>query len=459
MKRLIISLVCFSILFSCSIESDSKPNIIIILADDAGYSDFGFMGSDEIKTPNIDQLALDGVTFNNAYVSASVCSPSRAGLLTGMYQQRFGHECNLDSDVNNSFDPNQITIAEALKTEGYNTGLIGKWHLGDKTQNHPLKNGFDYFWGFISGARNYFYDPNEKSRNSIRNVVENYSETNFEGYLTDVLGNKAVNFIDKNHQSNTPFFLFLSFNAPHTPMQAKNEVLEKFKDNPRRVYASMMWSMDEAIGNVIDGLKENNQYNNTIIYFLSDNGAAMSNDASPFPFKGWKGNQYEGGIKTPMIMTWKNKIKSNTQFDGFISALDIFKTSLEASNVNKEFMLNADGKNIMNYLNDNNIKNENLFWRKDKMATVRSGNYKLIRLNDTSTVLYNIKKNYFEDDNIKSKQSKIHDSLLILLSDWEKRLINPNWIENKNWNIVTEMIYQDLMGNKDIRALSPRDLN
>ena len=459
MKRLIISLVCFSILFSCSIESDSKPNIIIILADDAGYSDFGFMGSDEIKTPNIDQLALDGVTFNNAYVSASVCSPSRAGLLTGMYQQRFGHECNLDSDVNNSFDPNQITIAEALKTEGYSTGLIGKWHLGDKSQNHPLKNGFDYFWGFISGARNYFYDPNEKSRNSIRNVVENYSETNFEGYLTDVLGNKAVNFIDKNHQSNTPFFLFLSFNAPHTPMQAKNEVLEKFKDNPRRVYASMMWSMDEAIGNVIDGLKENNQYDNTIIYFLSDNGAAMSNDASPFPFKGWKGNQYEGGIKTPMIMTWKNKIKSNTQFDGFISALDIFKTSLEASNVDKEFMMNADGKNIMNYLNDNNIKNENLFWRKDKMATVRSGNYKLIRLNDTSTVLYNIKKNYYEDFDLKINESQVHDSLLKLLSSWENTLIDPNWIENKNWNIVTEMIYQDLMGNKDIRALSPRDLN
>ena len=459
MKKLILIFGYISILLSCSSKTDSKPNVIIILADDAGYSDFGFMGSDEIKTPNLDQLALDGVTFNNAYVSASVCSPSRAGLLTGMYQQRFGHECNLDSDVNNSFDPNQITIAEALKTEGYSTGLIGKWHLGDKKQNHPLNNGFDYFWGFISGARNYFYDPNEVNRNSIRNVVENYSQTKFDGYLTDVLGDKAISFIDKNYQSNNPFFLFLSFNAPHTPMHAKKEVLEKFKDNPRKVYASMMWSMDEAIGNVIESLKENNQYDNTIIYFLSDNGAAMSNDASPFPFKGWKGNQYEGGIKTPMIMTWKNKIKSNTQFDGFISALDIFKTSLEASNVDKEFMMNADGKNIMNYLNDNNIKNENLFWRKDKMATVRSGNYKLIRLNDTSTILYNIKKNYFEDDNVKSKQSKIHDSLLILLSDWEKRLINPNWIENKNWNIVTEMIYQDLMANKDIRAASPRDLN
>ena len=459
MKKLALFFVCILTLISCSSINDSKPNIIIILADDAGYSDFGFMGSDEIKTPNLDQLALDGVIFNNAYVSASVCSPSRAGLLTGMYQQRFGHECNLDSDVNNSFDPNQITIAEALKTEGYTTGLIGKWHLGDKTQNHPLKNGFDYFWGFISGARNYFYDPNEVNRNSIRNVVENYSQTNFEGYLTDVLGEKAIRFIDKNNQSNNPFFLFLSFNAPHTPMQAKEEVLEKFKDNPRQVYASMMWSMDEAIGHVIDALKENNQYDNTIIYFLSDNGAAMSNNASPFPYKGWKGNQFEGGIKTPMIMTWKNKIKSNTQFDGFISALDIFITSLEVSNVNDDLMANADGKNIMNYLNDNTIQNENLFWRKDKMATVRSGNYKLIKLNDTSTVLYNIENNYFEDLDLKLKEPSVHDSLFKLLLAWEDRLIDPNWIENKDWNIVTEMIYEDLMANKDIRAVSPKDLN
>ncbi len=459
MKKLALFFGCILILVSCSSINDSKPNIIIILADDAGYSDFGFMGSVEIKTPNLDQLALDGVTFNNAYVSASVCSPSRAGLLTGMYQQRFGHECNLDSDVNNSFDPNQITIAEALKTEGYTTGLIGKWHLGDKTQNHPLKNGFDYFWGFISGARNYFYDPNEVNRNSIRNVVENYSQTKFEGYLTDVLGEKAISFIDKNNQSNNPFFLFLSFNAPHTPMQAKEEVLQKFKDNPRQVYASMMWSMDEAIGNVIDALKENNQYDNTIIYFLSDNGAAMSNNASPFPFKGWKGNQFEGGIKTPMIMTWKNKIKSNTQFDGFISALDIFKTSLEVSNVNDELMVNADGKNIMNYLNDNIIQNENLFWRKDKMATVRSGNYKLIRLNDTSTVLYNIENNFFEDLDLKLIEPLIHDSLFKVLSAWEDRLIDPNWIENKDLNIVTEMIYEDLMANKNIRAVSPKDLN
>tara|TARA_B110000240_G_C13497453_1_gene452316 strand:+ start:670 stop:2049 length:1380 start_codon:yes stop_codon:yes gene_type:complete len=454
-KRILIIPFLISVV-SCT---NSKPNILIILADDAGYSDFGFMGSDEIKTPNLDKLALDGVLFNNAYVSASVCSPSRAGLLTGMYQQSFGHECNLDSDVNNSFDPSQITIAEALKTKGYNTGLIGKWHLGDKKQNHPLNNGFDYFWGFISGARNYFYNPNEESRNSIRNVVENHSKTKFDGYLTDVLGDKAINFINKNHKANSPFFLFLSFNAPHTPMHAKKEVLKKFKDNPRKIYASMMWSMDEAIGSVVDKLKENNQYDNTIIYFLSDNGAAMSNDASPFPFKGWKGNQYEGGIKTPMIMTWKNRIEPETQFDGFISSLDIFKTSLEVSGVDQSLLINADGKNIINSLNDKKVYSEDLFWRKDKMATVRSGDFKLIRLNDTSTVLYNIKNNFYEDLDLKIKQPLVHDSLLKKLSNWEKKLKNPNWIENKNWNIITEMIYEDLMNNKKIRAFSPKDLN
>ena len=454
-KRILIIPFLISVV-SCT---NSKPNILIILADDAGYSDFGFMGSDEIKTPNLDKLALDGVLFNNAYVSASVCSPSRAGLLTGMYQQSFGHECNLDSDVNNSFDPSQITIAEALKTKGYNTGLIGKWHLGDKKQNHPLNNGFDYFWGFISGARNYFYNPNEESRNSIRNVVENHSKTKFDGYLTDVLGDKAINFINKNHKANSPFFLFLSFNAPHTPMHAKKEVLKKFKDNPRKIYASMMWSMDEAIGSVVDKLKENNQYDNTIIYFLSDNGAAMSNDASPFPFKGWKGNQYEGGIKTPMIMTWKNRIEPETQFDGFISSLDIFKTSLEVSGVDQSLLINADGKNIINSLNDKKVYSEDLFWRKDKMATVRSGDFKLIRLNDTSTVLYNIKNNFYEDLDLKIKQPLVHDSLLKKLSNWEKKLKNPNWIENKNWNVITKMIYEDLMNNKKIRAFSPKDLN
>ena len=146
-------------------------------------------------------------------------------------------------------------------------------------------------------------------------------------------------------------------------------------------------------------------------------------------------------------------------FIGFISALDIFKTSLEVSNVNDDLMVNADGKNIMNYINDNTIQNENLFWRKDKMATVRSGNYKLIRLNDTSTVLYNIENNYFEDLDLKFTERSIHDSLFNLLSAWEDRLIDPNWIENKDWNIVTEMIYEDLMANKNIRAVSPKDLN
>lgn len=448
------------ILFTFFVVSCNKPktNIIIILADDAGYADFGFTGSSDILTPNIDKLAFDGLVFNNAYVSASVCSPSRAGLLTGMYQQRFGHECNLDSDVNNSFDPNQITIAEALKSKGYHTGIIGKWHLGDKKQNHPLNNGFDYFWGFISGARNYFFKKGEAINTSIRSVMENNTYTVFQGYLTDVLGNKAVNFIDKHSSSYNPFFLYLSFNAPHTPMQAKEEVLEKFKNNPRKTYASMMWSMDQAIGNVIEKLKSDGIYDNTIIYFLSDNGAAMSNGASSFPYKGWKGNQYEGGIKTPMIMTWKNKIKSNSTYNGFISSLDIFKTSVSIAKVEDSLTSKTDGKNILNLLKNPSIINEDLYWRKDKMASVRSGNYKLIRLNNINTVLYNLKDNFYEDIDIKNANKYIHDSLLKKLLIWEDKLINPNWVENKDWNIVTQMIYEDLMSNSKIRAKSPNDL-
>jgi arylsulfatase A-like enzyme len=288
--------------------------------------------------------------------------------------------------------------------------------------------------------------------------MENNTYTEFKGYLTDVLGNKAVNFIDIYSKSDNPFFLYLSFNAPHTPMEAKKDVLEKFKNNPRKTYASMMWSMDQAIGNVIEKLKNDGVYDNTIIYFLSDNGAAMSNGASSFPYKGWKGNQYEGGIKTPMIMTWKNRIKPNTTYNGFISSLDIFKTSVTIAKIEDSLTNKSDGKNIMNLLTNPLIINEDLYWRKDKMASVRSGNYKLIRLNETNTVLYNLKNNFHEDIDIKNIKKYIHDSLLKKLLLWEGKLTKPNWTENKDWDLVTQMIYEDLMSNSEIRAKSPNDL-
>ena len=282
------------------------PNIIVILADDAGYADFGFMGSPDMETPRIDELAADGMIFTDAHVSASVCAPSRAGLITGRYQQRFGHECN-DIPADNGLDLQEKTIASALKTKGYTTMAIGKWHLGLGTAYHPNQRGFDEFYGFLAGARSYFPSEKEDQPAHPRAMLRNRQHTTFEGYLTDALGDEAVSFIDRNKER--PFFLYLSFNAVHTPMHAKEAHLEQFRDHPRQSLAAMTWSMDENVGKLIDKLKTEGLYENTLLFFLSDNGGAANNQSSNEPLKGWKGNKYEGGHRVPFTMTWKDKFE------------------------------------------------------------------------------------------------------------------------------------------------------
>jgi arylsulfatase A-like enzyme len=440
-------------------NKQQKPNIIIILADDAGYADFGFMGSKDIQTPNLDQLKKGGVLFNQHYVSASVCSPSRAGLLTGKYQQRFGHECNLEAEQPLSFDTAQTTIAEALKKQGYKTAIFGKWHLGDYEQHHPLNNGFDTFWGFIAGGRSYF--PNEKNERpgSLNAIMNNRKPDSFEGYLTDVLGEKAASYIEQSKDD--PFFMYLAFNAPHTPMEAKAAVLAKFKDKTNRpVYAAMMWSMDEAIGKVIQKLKDAGKYDNTLIFFLSDNGGAHNNNSSVAPLKGWKGNEFEGGIRTPLIVSWPANLKGDKTYTGVASSLDIFMTSLYATGENYS-TTQADGKNLIPYLQSEDYSvniHDALYWRKDQMAAARMGDYKLLRLAGKQTVLYNIKNDLQEQRDLSLNDTIQLNRLNKNLEQWETDLKRPIWIEPEGWNKVTRMIYEDLMNNKLIRAKAPEDL-
>jgi arylsulfatase A-like enzyme len=438
---------------------NAPPNIIIILADDAGYSDFGFMGSSDIQTPNLDKLAKDGVLFTQHYVSASVCSPSRAGLLTGKYQQRFGHECNLEPEQPLAFDTAQVTIAEALKKRGYQTAIFGKWHLGDYAHHHPLNNGFDKFWGFISGGRSYFPNPNIDKEGSLGAILDNHTRVDFEGYLTDVLGDQAIEYIDK--QQHNPFFIYLSFNAPHTPMHAKADVVKKFKGKTDRpVYAAMMWSMDEAIGKVIKKLKDKGVYDNTLIFFLSDNGGAHNNQSSVAPLKGWKGNEFEGGIRVPMIVSWPAKVKANKTYTGIASSLDIFSTALSAAG-EREHVYSEDGKNLMPFLKSKRYSvnvHESLFWRKDQMAAARVGDYKLVRLQGGQSVLYNIKTDRVEISDLSAQDAVTLSVLNDKLNQWEVNLKQPVWIEPEDWNTVTRMIYEDLMNNKSIRAKAPEDL-
>lgn len=439
---------------------EDKPNVIIILADDAGYSDFGFMGSKDILTPNLDSLAKDGVVFTDAHVTASVCSPSRAGLLTGRYQQRFGHECNLEPDQLEAFDSEQITIAEFLQTKNYNTSIFGKWHLGEAPHQHPLKNGFDYFWGFLAGGRSYFPNEEQYKKDDPHMILENYNEQNFKGYLTDVIGDKAVSYIKQKKDEENPFFMYLSFNAPHTPMHAKEDVLNMFgTEHQRPVYAAMMWSMDQSVGKVIAELKTQGIYENTLIFFLSDNGGAHNNGSSVKPLKGWKGNQYEGGTRVPFVATWIEKFSPRT-FSGLTSSMDIYQTVASLWNERELIEKQLDGSDLLPYLTTEKEGNPHdiLFWRKDEMATARADNYKYIVLKDSFSVMYDLNNDLIEENNIISIYPEKAKEMEVSLLKWQNELINPLWKESDAWNKVTRYIYSDLMNNMPPRAKSPEHL-
>ena len=426
----------------------TKPNVIVILADDAGYMDFGFMGNKDLETPQLDKLAKRGVIFTDAHVSATVCAPSRAGLITGKYQQRFGFEANGTGGIGLADDVE--TIADAFKQHHYKTIALGKWHLGESESDHPNQRGFDDFYGFIGGSRSYF--PIEKP--SLNHTLQHNGErVIFDGYLTDVLGDKSVSYVEENKDQ--PFFMYLAYNAPHTPMHAKKEHLEKYKDHPRKKLAAMMWSLDENIGKLVDKLEETNQLNNTLIFFLSDNGGSPHNTSSNGPLKGWKGNKFEGGHRVPFIVHWGNEIKGNQTFDGLTSSLDIFKTSMAAAGIQNN--LDVDGSNLIPYLKGelNGSPHEKLFWRKLNEAGVRLGDKKLIRLDGYGSTFYDLKSDLSEMTDLTNTDKTTSNLLHKELGIWEAGLMAPLWDEG-DWMPVTFHIQQRLMQNKPILYNTPR---
>lgn len=439
--------------FSCKSKSESEgfkkkiaaqPNIIIILVDDAGYVDFGFMGSKDLQTPHIDALAKSGVKFTDAHVSATVCAPSRAGLITGKYQQRFGFEANGTGGIGLSDDV--VTIADVFKNNGYNTYAIGKWHLGEDESDHPNERGFDEFYGFLAGSRSYF--PLE-APSKEKMLQHNGERVIFDGYITDVLGDQSVKFIETSN--NTPFFMYVSYNAVHTPMHAKREDLDKFENHPRQKLAAMTWSLDQNIGKLLKKLETLGKRDNTLIYFLSDNGGAHNNQSSTGPLKGWKGNKFEGGHRVPFIVSWPKEIVSGSMFDGLTSSLDIFSTSLAAANITKPKNLQLDGVNLMPYLKgmENGNPHKKLFWRKLDESAARIGDYKMINLEDYGLVMYNLNQDLGETLDISKSNPKQFDTIMSVYNTWQHQLINPLWLEEKAWMDVTHHIHKQLMENKE----------
>jgi arylsulfatase A-like enzyme len=294
-------LLCLS--HSAAAAERRQPNIVVIVADDLGYADIGVHGGKDIPTPNIDALAAGGINFRDAYVSGPYCSPTRAGLLTGRYQQRFGHEFNLPETfltrMGAGLPLSEVTMADLLKANGYRTALFGKWHLGRGDKFHPMARGFDEFFGFLGGDHSYL-DTEAAGSNPLLDGRKVVAETS---YLTDAFADRAVEFIKR--QKSRPFFLYLAFNAVHTPMQATDMYLARFKhiaDKKRRTYAAMLSAMDDGIGKTLAALRTEGLEESTLIFFFGDNGGPTMagttvNGSSNAPLRGSKRQTWEGGFE------------------------------------------------------------------------------------------------------------------------------------------------------------------
>ncbi len=428
--------------FACNLQkkekvTTTKANVILILTDDAGYADFGAYGGKEIPTPNIDALINSGVRFTNAYVSASVCAPSRAGLLTGRYQQRFGFENNMSGAPTKGYtktdmglDPKENTIADEMKANGYRTLAIGKWHLGDEQKHYPLQRGFDEFYGFVGGHRSFFaYKKTPGKAEQLRNNLEIVPE-NKVTYTTDMWTDKAISFMTE--KAKNPFFIYLSFNAVHTPVDAKKEYWDKFSNIPdsgRRSYAALMSNLDDNIGKLTQSLKANKLDENTLIVFLNDNGGATTNFSDNGVLRGMKGSKWEGGIKVAMALSWKNKIPKNKDYNTSVISLDVLPTILGAVGAKQIGKNTLDGIDLSKYLTktNNEAPTRDLFWRRGAAAAVREGDWKLIRVKTNPVLLFNLKSDVAETNNVAAQNPQIVNRLLAKIASWEKGLSAPHW--------------------------------
>ncbi|GGZ87446.1 sulfatase-like hydrolase/transferase [Algibacter mikhailovii] len=439
-KIVVVFLLLSSTYLSC--QSDpQKPNFIIILADDLGYGDLGFTGSTQIKTPHIDALAKSGIIFTEGYVSAPVCGPSRAGLMTGKNQVNFGFDNNPIVDLP-QFDENFVglpveekTIAERLSDLGYVNGLVGKWHLGEVEKYHPINRGFDEFWGYLAGGHNYFPEDTKNLKYN-RPIQSNYKKPQQITYITDDKGDECVDFI-KRHKKE-PFFLFASFNAPHAPMQATKEDLKLYshiKDKKRRTYAGMVHRLDVNVGRIIKELKEQGIYENTVVVFLSDNGGPCTNNASiNAPFNGQKGILLEGGIRVPFVISHPNTLKKGV-YSKAITALDLVPTFVEMAGGTIVPNDKLDGINIYPYLTNQIDGNphKTLMWRFTISAGIRKGNWKLVRLPDRLPLLFNLDKDPSEINNLASDNWELVESMLKELGDWDVSTPQVLYLEGNPW--------------------------
>jgi arylsulfatase A-like enzyme len=461
-----------------------RPNIILITVDDLGMADCSIYNEGNIVTPNIERLGAEGIIFDNAYVTSPVCAPSRAAMITGRYQHRFGfeftmHERYLKNQLeylafrylinsepwvakwtssvpgaeaihNQGLPLSEITLAEILKRHGYHTGIIGKWHLGWSTQKQPSAFGFDEQYGFFNSHSLYSHEGTEGiidqkidadwtdsyiwsgQRNGPHAIYRNGIEIEEKGYLTDRITEESVAYM--NDHKEYPFFLWISYSAPHTPLQAPREYVDQFsdiKDPVKRVYRAMIANLDDNIGHLMDYLIDHNLTDKSIIFFISDNGGAeYTHTTDNGRYEGGKNTEFEGGVKVPMIIRLPGGTGAGSRFRHMVSSMDIFTTSIAAAGIEMMPGRKLDGVNLIPYLLGENKMppHEYLFWQRGISKVVRNNEYKLV-MNEylDIEILYDLEQNKYENPDVATNNPEIVDELKMEFQNWSQFNKSPMW--------------------------------
>ena len=444
-----------SLALANALRSD-KPNIVILFADDLGYADLGCQGSKEVKSPHIDSIADNGVRLTSGYVTAPQCCPSRAGLLPGRYQNRFGFEDNNSNKAIGGLPLSEKTIADYLKAAGYTTGMVGKWHLGSDEPYHPYNRGFDETLWHPNGG---ILFPDKKT-GFLRGLMRGPDPVEIAEYSTDAFGREACEFIDRHQRD--PFFLFVSFVPPHWPMEAKPEHMALYshvRDLHRRTLLGMIASLDENVGRILDKLRETDLEEDTLVFFLSDNGgptgAPRKRPDAPFqygqntsrndPCRGVKGDLLEGGIRVPFLVQWKGRIPAGRVLDDPVISLDIVPTALAVSGIEPQQYVRKraelDGVNLLPYFTgeSNEPPHESLFWRfrfppRDPTLyrwAIRQGDWKLVKNGREPLSLYNLAHDVGETNNLATEYPERVDAMRAAWKQWDASNQEPRW--GKNW--------------------------
>jgi arylsulfatase A-like enzyme len=426
MRSHFLALAVTALLTALASAAD-KPNLVIFYADDLGWGETSCYGCKDIQTPNIDSLATNGVRFTQGYVAATYCSPSRAGLMTGRYPTRFGHEFNSVANVT-GLRLDQTTIANRLKDLGYATICVGKWHLGNSMPYRPTKRGFDEFFGTLANTP--YYHPTNFVDSRINDEVREIKDDSF--YTTDQYAERALEWLDKNKDK--PKFLYLPFNAQHAPLQAPQKYLDRFKniqDETRRTFAACMSAMDDAIGRVIKKIRDQGQEDNTMYFFIGDNGGPTQQTTSANGgLNGFKMTTYEGGPRVPFIAQWKSKFPKGKVYDLPVMNLDVLPTAVTAAGGQLTTIDRLDGVDLTRYVTGENKArpHETMYWRYGPQWAVRHGDWKLVvsRGGNGQPELYNLATDFAESKDLASAQPNQVKQLQALYDAWNKEQAEPS---------------------------------